>query len=182
MNEAEARAYGLIAQAIAQHAFAMAEAQTKHPLSRFEDSFPEARRPIYDHYSDSTFEAVAHDLWRLGVFKPLDQQGGWAFHFAFDCDVSDANVVAERNCPNGPTLSELLVTFINLFGDYGTKYWGFSTKPRIAFGQNSRIEPALSALSSIGYLASTDDGYVWTELIAPVMRLSHMYEDWSERA
>jgi len=49
MNEAEARAYGLIAQAIAQHAFAMAEAQTKHPLSRFEDSFPEARRPIYDH-------------------------------------------------------------------------------------------------------------------------------------
>ena len=178
MNEAEVRAYGLIAQAIAKHAFAMAEDQNKEDGYRF----PNATRPIYCHLATSTFEAVARDLWRLGILRPLDQKGDWAFHFVFDCEISRSNILAERNWPHGPTLFELLVTFINLFGDFGTQYWGFSTKPNILFGTNSRITPTLEALVTLGYLEKTDGGYLWTELIAPIMYASYEADGWSDQA
>jgi len=178
MNEVELRAYGCVAQAIARHAFAMAESEDEENRH----TFPDAPRPIYYHYSTSTYEAVAHDLWRLRILRPLDQQGDWAYHFVFDCEVGESYAVAERNAPNGPTLFELLVTFVDLFGDFGTEYWGFSTKQGVAFGAGGRIEPTLDALSSIGYLTRTEGGYVWTELVAPVMRASYNSDDWPDPA
>jgi hypothetical protein len=177
VNEAELRAYGLVAEAVAQHAFAMATAAQQEYVGHF----PGAPRPIYCHVSTSTFEAVAHDLWRLKILRPLDQKGHWAYHFVFDCEVRASSIVAERNWSDGPTFSELLVTFINLFGDYGTEYWGFSTKQNIPFGISSRIKPTLEALVPLGYLTETDEGYVWTELIAPVMRASYNSDDWLDQ-
>jgi hypothetical protein len=177
LNEAELRAYGLVAQAIAQHAFASATQDQKHYVGQF----PGAPRPIYDHVSMSTFEAVAHDLCRLRILRPLDQQRDWAFHFVFDCEVGASNIVAERNWSDGPTFTKLLLTFINLFGDFGTEYWGFSTKQNISFGNNSRIRPTLQALVPLGYLTETDEGYAWTELIAPVMRASYNSGDWLDQ-
>jgi hypothetical protein len=174
LNEAELRAYGRVAQAIAQHAFASATQDQK----RYVGQFPGAPRPIYYHVSMSTYEAVAHDLWRLRILRPLDQQGDWAFHFAFDCEVGASNIVAERNWSDGPTFSELLLTFINLFGEFGTEHWGFSTKKNISFGNNSRIRPTLEALVPPRYLTETDEGYAWTELIAPIMRASCNSDDW----
>jgi hypothetical protein len=106
VNEAELRAYGMVAQAIAQHAFAMAEAGKE-----IESYFPEARGPVCYHYSMSIFEAVANDLWRLRILRPLDQKADWAFHFVFDCDVDQSNRVAERNWQSGPALFDVLVTF-----------------------------------------------------------------------
>jgi hypothetical protein len=179
MNDLEVRAYGLVAQAIAQHAFASAETEQKLRPSQF-SRFPEAVLPIYCHYSDSTFEAVAHDLWRLGILRPLDQKGGWAFHFVFDCETTKSNIVAEQNWREGPTLFDLLKTFINLFGDYGAEYWRFSTKPGVPFGIDSQIAPTLEALAATGYLVKTNGGYVWTELIAPVMRASYEFEYWAD--
>jgi hypothetical protein len=181
VNEAEVRTYGLVAQAIAKHAFAWADTDTAQGY--YDSKFPEAPRPIFYHVSMSTLEAVADDLWRLGILKPLDRIGpldqqGWAYHFAFDCKISESNIVAERNWPNGPTLIELLATFIGLFGEYGTEYWGFSTKPNVTFGANSRIMPTLEALASLGYLFKTNGGYVWTELIAPIMREAYWFDDW----
>ena len=175
MNELELRTYGRVAQALAQHAFAMAERED----SEYRHAFPDALGPIYYHWSTSTFEAIAHDLWRLGIFKPLDQRGEWAYHFVFNCTINEANLVAERNAGAGPTLSELLVTFINLFADFGAQYWGFSTSPGIPFGQNTRLAPALEGLASLGYLSKSNQGYIWTELIAPVMRASYFDEGWT---
>lgn len=169
MTDAERTAYGLVAKAIAQHAFATATATGKDYIGKF----PEAQRPIYYHLSDSTFEAVAYDLWRLSIFRPLDQRRDWAYHFAFACDVSESDVVAVRNSVNGPTFFQLMVTFINLFGDYGPEYWGFSTKQNTPFGISSRIMPVLDAFVALGYLTRTEAGYVWTERIAPIMRESY---------
>jgi hypothetical protein len=176
MNELELRAYGSVAQAIARHAFAMAEREDRDNRH----GNPDAPWPIYYHWSMSTFEAVAIDLWRLRILKPLDEDKNWACYFAFDCEISESNAVAERNAANGPALSELLVTFIDLFGDFGTEYWGFSTRQGVPFGAGGRIEPTLAALASLGYLSRTEGGYVWTELIAPVMRASYGYRDWPD--
>jgi hypothetical protein len=178
MNELELCAYGYVAKAIAQHAFAAAETEDKDCRA----AFPDAPGPIYHHWSMSNFEAAAHDLWRLRILRPLDESNGWAFFFVFDCDVDESNLIAERNVSEGPTLFELLVTFINLFGDFGTEYWGFSTRQETRFGRNSRIKPTFDALAALGYLAKSEDGYTWTELIAPAMRASYNSDDWPDPA
>jgi hypothetical protein len=178
VNESEVRAYGLVAQAIAKHAFAWAEFEFER--KRHHSQFPEATGPIFYHISMSTLEAVVRDLWRLGILRPLDQIGDWAFFFVFDCEVSESNLVAERNCSKGPTLFELLVTFVELFGEFGAEYWGFSAKPSVPFGIDSRILPTLDALSLLGYLEKTHNGYVWTEMIAPVMRESYEFKHWPD--
>jgi hypothetical protein len=176
MTELELQVYGRVAQAIARHALAMAEAQDHE----YRHAFPDAPGPIYYHWATSNFEAAAYDLWRLRILKPLDQEKNGANYFVFDCQVTDSNVVAERNALLGPTLFELLVTFINLFGEFGPEYWGFSTKPDVAFGRNRQIQPTLDTLAAAGYLAKTDEGYTWTRLIAPAMLESYMYKEWIE--
>jgi hypothetical protein len=165
VTEEEARAYGLIAQAIAKHVFAQAAV----PVEGDGSPFAEPPRPVYYHQSMSAFEAAAEHLWRLRILRPLDEKNGWAFHFVFDCEVSESDVVAERNRRKGPTFSELLATFVNLFGDFGGKKWEFSTERDVPFGKNSPIKPALEALASLGYATKTESGYLWTELIAPIM-------------
>jgi hypothetical protein len=82
---------------------------------------------------------------------------------------------------SGPALFDVLVTFINLFGEYGTN-WGFSAKPELVFGQNSHMAPTLDALASIGLVTKLGNGFIWTEHIAPMMRASYHYEDWPEPA
>jgi hypothetical protein len=173
LNEAELRAYGLVAQALAQHAFAWAT----HDEMHFVGQFPGVPRPIYDHVSMSTLEAVAYGLGRLKILKQLDQEHDY---FVFDCEVPTSNIVAQHNWSDGPTFPELLLTFINLFGDFGTEHWGFSTKQNTPFGTNSRIKRTLEALVPLGYLAKTDAGFIWTDLIAPIMRVSYNFEDWSD--
>jgi hypothetical protein len=178
VNQTDIVAYGMVAQAIAQHAFAMADANWKHEPSR--PRFPGTDGPIFDHHSDSTFEAVAHDLWRLGILSPLDEVHDWAYNFVFACDVAVSNIAAEGNCEHGPSLFDLLVTFINLFSDFGTEYWGFSVKSDISFGQDSRIKPTLEALAATGFLIKANDGFTWTERIAPMMRASYFDADWPQ--
>lgn len=175
MSGLELQAYGRVAQALARHAYAMAVSEDED----YRKAFPDAPGPIYYHWSTSTFEAVAHDLWRLGILRPLDQRGAWAFHFVFDCPIDEANLVAERNAAAGPALAQLLTTFINLFADFGAQYWGFSTTPDVPFGLNARLTPTFDALASIGYLTKSEQGYTWTYLIAPIMRGSYFNEEWT---
>jgi hypothetical protein len=176
-TEGEMRAYGLVAQAIAQHAFDQATAAQAHDRSVFPDP-----RPIYYHQSMSAFEAAAEHLWRLRILRPLDEKSGWALHFVFDCEVNDSKIVAEHNRQEGPTFSELLATFVNLFGDFGKEKWGFSTERGMPFGNNSPIKPALEALASLGYLTTTENGYLWTDLIAPIMCASTFWPNPTRRA
>jgi len=175
MNDLELQAYGRVAQALARHVQAMAESEDKHNRH----AFPNAPGPIYYHYSMSTFEAVASDLWRLGIMCPLDQHADWAFHFVLSCTTDEACAVAQQNAAAGPSLDQLLVTFINLFADFGTEYWGFSTKPDIPFGLKARLAPTFEALAAAGYLTKSEEGYTWTYLIGPAMRASYFEEDWT---
>jgi len=166
VNASELKAYGLVAQAIASHAFAKANAD------------PAVAGSIYFHDFMSAFEDAAHDLVRLGVLKPLDQKPGCAY-FVFNCEIDEASRMAERNWQIGPKFPELLVTFVNLFGEFGREYWGFSSKPNVTFGAGGRITKALDALASLGYLKKKDGGYVWTDRIVPVMLQSYEAEFWS---
>jgi hypothetical protein len=125
----------------------------------------------------STFEDMAKCLWRLGILRPLDQQRDWAFHFVFDCDADASDKVAEKNCRQGPPLFDLLVVFINVFGEYGSS-WGFSSRPGTTFGTDNPITRTFETLASIGYLRALDGGYVWTDLIAPVMSASYEANHW----
>jgi len=168
INQSEQLAYGQMAQALARHAHYCAEHDGDH--------FPGVSEPVYYHYSDSTFEGVADCLWRLNILRPLDQTGEWAYNFVLDCEPSDACRVAISNRKSGPPFGELLYTIVNLFGDYGTEYWGFSTQRGVPFGKDGRLAPMLDALVPLGYLEKSETGYVWTERIVPIMYAAGWYE------
>jgi hypothetical protein len=55
----------------------------------------------------------------------------------------------------------------------GPDYWGFSTKPKEAFGANGRLESTLEALAAIGYLERLPHGFVWTSLATTAMRCTY---------
>jgi hypothetical protein len=161
MNEAQQHAYGQMAQALAWHADGWARG--------WDFKFPGVSEPIYCHLSDSTFEGVADCLWKLKIFRALDEKGDWASHFVLDCQPNDAYRVAIANREFGPPFEELLCTLIYLFGDYGAEYWGFSTRRGIPFGKDGRLAPMLTALVPLGYLEKSEAGYVWTDRIEPIM-------------
>lgn len=172
MNERQLRAYGQLAQAIALHVFAMAERNDTQirEQERSTAVVQEAPSPIYHHDFMSTFEKAADSLCRLGIMRDLfDKQQRAFVYFVFVCDVNEAGTFAERNWASGPSFDDLLVTFLDLFGDFGAKFWGFCTAPRRPFGLGSRIEPTFDALASAGYLTKTEHGYVWTHLVARSM-------------
>lgn len=157
-------AYGLVAQAIAEHAYEMAKGDR--------DScklFPDVG-PVYYHLSESTFEWTALTLWRLKILRPLDFDGklNWAYFFAFDCTISDAGHVARRNWTSGPLLSKLIENFICLFNSYGGG-WGFSVEPHRPFGADGDLQTVLGSLVPLGYLERSRDGFIWTELATPLM-------------
>lgn len=172
MNELEKTAYGRMAQALAWHAHYSAE------NNGFK--FPGVTEPVYDHISDSTFEAVAVSLWKLRILKPLDEEGGWAHHFIMDCKPDDACHIAMSNWKHGPNFDELLITLITLFGDYGTEYWGFSTQRDVPFGKDGRLTSVLDALVPLGYLHKSEPGYIWTERVVPLMYAAGYEEEADE--
>lgn len=161
MDEAQQYAYGQMAQALAWHADGWAKS--------WDFRFPGVSEPIYHHLSDSTFEGVADCLWKLKIFRALDEKCGWASHFILNCALNDAHQVGIVNREFGPPFDELLYTAINLFGDYGASYWGFSTQRGPAFGKDGRLAALLDALVPLGYLEKTEAGYVWTDRIVPIM-------------
>ena len=89
-----------------------------------------------------------------------DYRGEWAYHFVLDCEPNDACRVAISNRKSGPPFGELLYTIVNLFGDYGTEYWGFSTQRGVPFGKDGRLAPMLMVPSRSGDLEKSETGYV----------------------
>ncbi len=168
MNEAEQHAYGLLAQALARHADSWARG--------WDFKWPKVSGPIYYHLSDSTFEGVAACLLELKIFRALDGGGG----FIIDCEPDDAYRVAINNRELGPPFEELLRTTIDLFGDYGTAYWGFATQRHIPFGAGARLSPLFEALVPLGYVNRSEAGFLWTEQVAPIMRAAGYQVEWSE--
>jgi hypothetical protein len=167
MNELERNAYGAIAQGLAWHVHDFSEDSCKEfPIS---EKFPSEAKAIYHHFSTSDFERVADNLWRLQILRPLDEQNGWAYYFVMNCEPSDSYQMAISNWQSGPPFNELLLTFVTLFGDYGTEYWGFSTQQGVPFGKDGRLAFALDALAPLGYLEVNKAGYIWTAQIEPIM-------------
>lgn len=170
MNEAELNAYGQMALALARHADGWARG--------WDFKFPGITKPVYHHLSDSTFESVANCLWKLKVFRALDEENGGAANFVIDCELEDAFRIAIANHDIGPSFKELLYTRIYLFGDYGTQYWGFSTRRNLAFGKDGQLTSVLDALVPLGYAERTEAGYIWTERVAPIMREAGYEDEW----
>lgn len=177
MNQDDLLAYGQLAQAMAMHIFSQAE----HDDAKIREGRPELRDepwPIYYHYSTSTFERATDYLARLGILKGVGPHAKTIpFYFVFESKVEDAAELAKRNWSSGPTLQELIVAFVDLFGEYGAAYWGFSTKRDTPFGEGGRIAPALDALCSLGYLRRTDKGFVWTKLSIDTMRSAGYWQE-----
>jgi hypothetical protein len=178
VNEAQLHAYGQIALAIARHAFACAEADD----ARIREGRPElrdARWPICYHHCTSAFEYAARDLVRLGILRDFCQGSRLHFnYFVFACELDQADAVAVRNWRKGPPFDELLVTFLTLFGSYGSAYWGVSAEPNLPFGADSRIAATLAALAALGYLVKTTRGYVWSERARPQMQRAGYWQDY----
>jgi hypothetical protein len=177
MNKTQLHAYGQLALAIARHAFEKAEADD----AKIRHGRPEvrnARRPIFYHDCTSAFERAAQDLVRLGILRDFCADS-WLQHnyFVFACDIDQADAVAVRNWRDGPPFDDLLVTFLMLFGFYGSAYWGVSAEPKLPFGTDSRVESTLSSLGSLNYLVKTSSGYVWSERVRPQMQQAGYWQD-----
>lgn len=177
MNEAELHAYGQIAQAIAKHAFSKA----KFDDAKVREGRPEVRNaqwPIYYHDSMSAFEDAAQALLRLGILRDFCEGSRLqSNYFVFACDLDQADAFAVRNWRDGPPFDDLLVTFLALFGEFGTANWGFSVTRGLPFGSDSRIASTLAALASIGCLVKTTRGYVWSEHVRPQMQRAGFWQD-----
>lgn len=168
MNDLELRAYGKIAQALAEIAFSIADGEPASFAASLASHFPDAPRPIF---RQSVFKYLGRDLWRLRILRPLDDTGkNYAYHFAFACDVKEADHVAQQNWEDGPSLPELLETFIFHLENYGKEYHDFSSEICVPFGRNGRLTPVLDALTSITYVEKTAEGYVWMD-VEPVVRV-----------
>jgi hypothetical protein len=162
MTDAERRAYGEIAHALANYAHGMTSAGAHREL------FPHVTSPIYHTWSTSAFTRTAFCLWRLKIFRSIGEiENNWSDYFVFDCDLNDARSVAIRNWRSGPLLSTMIENLILLFGYHDD--WGFSTEPGEAFGANGRLESTLEALAAIGYLEKLPHGFVWTKRAAGAM-------------
>ena len=177
MNDAELRAYGELAHAIAAHVAKQLETDyvrkvTDRPQLR------DAPQPLFHHTFMSTFESVADNLSRLRILKDWGETVGlkWAY-YVFDCELSDAAAVARRNWNVGPSFDELLATFLELFGDWGTEYWRFSIERDKPFGKDSKITSALDALTELGFLDKSDKGFVWTKLATGPMQRAGNWQD-----
>ncbi len=166
MNQAELNAYGQMAQALVGHA--------DDWIKSWEFKLPGVSEPVYHHLSDSAFEGVADRLWRLKIFRALDDGA----NFVFDCERHEAYSVAIANSELGPSFDELLYTVAYLFGDYGSEYWGFSTEQGVPFGVGGRLSPMFDALVKVGYVEKSEAGYVWTRRVAPIMRAAGYESKW----
>lgn len=173
MEGPELHAYCQMAQSTASFVFNQAKWQGERDPRKVEKNprFADVSPPIYSHDGMSAFENVADNLVRLGILYEIDR----GTCYAFSCDVGDSSTLAERNWCTGPSFEELFINFINLFGEFGTEYWGFSMSRGAPFGTNSRLASTLDALASIGYLSKTNEGYVWTDLAAPAINRSYHY-------
>jgi hypothetical protein len=168
MSKSELRAYGAVAQALADNAFSMTSKDAT-------DQFP-GQGPIYYHYSTSNFEWTAQTLWRLKILRPVELLAkDWACMFAFNCELKDAGDVAITNCKSGPLLRKLIENFLYLYDDYNP-VTGFSSAANQWFGAGSLLEPTFEALVAIGYIEKSSEGYRWTSLAATAMYSTGCWE------
>ena len=176
MDGPQLQAYCQMAQAMARFVFDMATWQTEVDFAKIagDPKFAGVQRPIFWHISTSIFENATDDLAKLAILSEVSRA-----HYTFCCDWNNSLVLAERNWQAGPSFEEILINFINLFGEYGPLWGGgFSTSRDTPFGINSRLAPAVDALAAIGYLSKADEGYVWNDVVASTMNKS--YYCWDE--
>jgi len=86
--------------------------------------------------------------------------------------------IAENNWRLGPSFKELFGTLIDLFGEFGTGYWGFATAREQSFNPRQELIPLYDSLVALGYASVQDGAYQWTDKMAPIMEKT--YFSWSE--
>jgi hypothetical protein len=156
-------AYLSIASAVSKHA--RAKAQNDDTSYRNYYPYLQPNDLVYSNDYMSTFEAVADALDRLVITRRLDISCS-IFHNVSEHDIN----LVKANWPNGPSFLGLLQTFIALFGEFGTEYWGFETRPDTHFEPRSpELRSALVSLAALGYAEEISGSFRWTDQIRPVM-------------
>lgn len=164
MDGKKLEAYCSIVSAVSEHARRKA---ADHDNAYFRKYYPDlaSNQIIYSNDYMSTFEAVAEALYRLGIMRPLDRCCS-----IFICEPQQDFELAQANWSSGPSFSELLKEFVELFGEFGADYWGFGTAAETAFKPKWRtLTMAMNALASVGYAEQVGDSYRWTGKVEAVM-------------
>jgi hypothetical protein len=163
MDAKKLEAYCSIVHAISEHA----REKARHDDAHLRKYYPHlaSNEIIYSNDYMSTFEAVADALDRLDTMKPLDRCCS-----LFTCEPQQVYELAKANWSSGPSFSELLKEFIELFGEFGADYWGFGTSADIPFKPKSEtLTTAMNALVSVGYAEQLGDSYRWIGKVGAAM-------------
>lgn len=164
MDRKKLEAYCSIISAMSEHARGKAAG---HDNAYFRKYYPHlaSNEIVYSNDYMSTFEAVAEALCRLGIMKPLDRSCS-----IFICEPQQDYELAQANWSSGPSFSELLKEFVELFGEFGADFWGFGTSADTPFKPKSRtLATAMNALAAVGYAEHVGDSYRWTGKVEAAM-------------
>ena len=173
MDDKTLSAYCYLAEAISieMHRMAVADAEFLHK------GYPsiDEKTLIFHHYFTSTFEGISEQLLRLTIFERINGNSS-----LFTFSKSDYGSTAKENWTAGPSFAEILNTFIEYFGEYGTQRFGFDTDPDALFHPTGLLTRAIDALAELGYLEKIDTDYRWTEKIRPSMYASGYWPEHAE--
>jgi hypothetical protein len=173
MDELHLKAYGLLAEGLFLHAYGWAKSDDK--WSRGDERYKHAPWPLYYNYSTSNLEAVTEALVRLRILNPLNEISSIC---SFACELREVRGRAAENWKEGLTFEELMRVFIDVFGDFGTDYWGLATAPNALILPRQELVDLFESLTELGLTRKQANAYYWTDLVAPIMRHTYHYAEW----
>jgi len=154
----ELEAYGEIA-----HAIAVSLGQFFDPTNIPPKNELKLPPPFFYTYSQSTFEYPAEVLWRLKIFKSLEQDNQYGVFFVFDCDLNDVPIVAVLNSVGGPSLDMLVWTYFYFRSEYSRLQFDRSvlllrgSEPILSIREDER--KLYQSLERLGYVTTMPLGY-----------------------
>lgn len=177
MDERKQRAYCLLVESIAHYAFRQATvyAEDVDLSEQVENADSKTRGPIFHHYSESSGEEVADDLMRLRVVKEVTPS-----NYEFNCPLPDVISVVRTNLQFGRSFDAVLRTFIMVYYQWGTDYWGFGGEPHLPFSPRIQLVPLLDALVGAGDAISVGRQYKWSERVLPLVKCGGYSATWPQ--
>ena len=156
MTEPQLDAYCLLAESIAHYAYRKA-----HDDADFRGA------ETFSHDFESSGEEVADDLLRLKIIE--GDPSGFDSH-TFCCAMEDVVAVAHRNHCLGRSFDALLRTFIMVYYQWGTEYWGFKVPPDEAFSVHPKMRRLMQALVQTGDVMAIGEMHQWSPRVMPLVR------------
>ncbi len=158
------KAYGQVCQAMAGRLLAFTSNQTFETERGGRKKLIEA--PYIFHNYTSNVEASTYVLWKLGVFRCLDEHNGVGSCFQLDCALDEVADRAISNAAEGGSLNQLLQTFLELVSEFGG---GLSFSRYTPCPVSPDLQSLFDTLCEIEYTKRTAFGFVWTHRVTEIM-------------